>query len=328
MDVDHVVTVMHCLVCRKKIGWLRRLRGGEYCSEAHRKNARVLSARALRDASQLWGDDDIWPVELTAFARPPKKPPNNFVRLAAIPFAVLVLVLVWLAPTVAINTPGRSYLPATDRLQSVVENTLPSLRVHRFRDDFKKGLADWNYGGRPASDWSYTAGTVRPGKLRLWKRSMDMTDYQFEFQAAIEEKALSWAFRASDVNNYYATKIALGRGDDVSSGTRIVRYAVLNGVQKDRALLPSPVELTAKEPYRIRVSVKGDSFSTLVNDQLVDQWSDARLARGGIGFFSDEGESAAVHWVSIADRETFFSRLFASTLLLTPSVSRALPPLE
>ncbi|MCX5757452.1 MAG: hypothetical protein NTU83_02885 [Candidatus Hydrogenedentes bacterium] len=266
-------------------------------------------------------------MELVAFARPPKKPPNNFVRLAAIPFAVLVLVLVWLAPTVAIDTPGRSYLPATDRLQSVVESTLPSLKVHRYRDDFRKGLADWNYGARAASDWSYEAGAVRPGKLRLWKRSMDMTDYQFEFQAAIEQKAVSWAFRASDTNNYYATKIALGRGDE-STGTRIVRYVMMSGVQKDRMLLPSPVEVKAKELYRIRVRVKGDTFSTLVNNQLVDQWHDSRLASGGVGLFAEQGEVASVHWVSIADRETFFSRLFASTLLLTPAASRALPPIE
>jgi hypothetical protein len=327
MKVDHVAAVMHCLVCGKRIGWLRRLRRREFCSDAHQKNARVLSARALRDASQLWGDDDAWPVELTAFARPPKKPPNNFVRMAAIPFALLVLVLVWLAPTVAVNTPGYSYLPATDRLQSVVESTLPSLKVQRYREDFRKGLADWNYRGSPASDWSYEVGSVRPGKLRLWKRSMALTDYQFEFQAAIEQKALSWAFRASDINNYYATKIALGHAD-ASSGTRIIRYVVMNGVQKDRMLLPSPVELKAQEPYRIRVSVKGDTFSTLVNDQVVDHWSDSRLASGGIGFFAEQGEVAAVHWVSIADRETFFSRLFASTLLLTPAASRALPPIE
>ncbi len=266
-------------------------------------------------------------MELTAFVRPLKKPPNNFVRLAAIPFALLVLVLVWLAPTVAVDTPGRSYLPTTDRLQSVVENSLPSLKVHRYRDDFQKGLADWTYGGRSASGWSFEAGAVRPGKLRLWKRSMDMTDYQFEFQAAIEQKALGWAFRASDVNNYYATKVALGRAGE-SAGTRIVRYVVMNGVQKDRMLLPSPVELKAQEPCRIRVSVKGDAFSTLVNDQVVDRWNDSRLASGGIGFFAEQGEVASVQWVRIADRETFFSRWFSSTLLITPAASRALSPIE
>lgn len=266
-------------------------------------------------------------MELTAFVRPRKKPPNNFVRLAAIPFALLVLVLVWLAPTVAVDTPGRGYLPATDRLQNVVENTVPSLKVHRYRDDFRNGLADWSHGGHSDSGWSLAAGAVRPGKLRLWQRSMDMTDYQFEFQAVIEQKALGWAFRASDVNNYYATKIALGRAG-VSSGTRIVRYVVVNGAQTDRMLLPSPVELKALEPYRIRVSVKGDAFSTLVNDQVVDHWNDSRLASGGIGFFAEQGEVASVHWVSIADRETFFSRWFASTLLLTPAASRDLPSLE
>jgi hypothetical protein len=129
------------------------------------------------------------------------------------------------------------------------------------------------------------------------------------------------------VNNYYATKIALGRAG-ASSGTRIVRYAVINGVPKDRMLLPSPVELKAQEPYRIRVSVKGDTFSTVVNDQVVDRWNDSRLASGGIGFFAEQGEVASVEWVRIADRETFFSRWFASTLLLTPAASRALSPLE
>jgi len=319
---------MYCLVCRKKIGWLRRIRDREYCCDAHRRNARVLSARALRDASQLWGDDEVWPVELTGFAHPSKKPPNNFVRLAAIPFAALVLVLIWLAPSGTIEPQTSGYLPGTDRLQSAVERTLPSLKVHRYREDFTQGLGDWNSGSHAASEWSYTAGTVRPGKLRLWKRSLDMADYQFEFQAAIERKALSWVFRATDDRNYYATKLAVNRGDDKASGTRVMRYVVLNGVQQDRTLLPSPIDLKPMESYRIRVNVRGGSFSTLVNDQLVDHWSDSRLSRGGVGFFADPGETAAVHWVTITDRESIFSRLFASTLLLTPSVSGALAPLE
>jgi hypothetical protein len=155
-----------------------------------------------------------------------------------------------------------------------------------------------------------------------------MADYQFEFHAAIEQKALSWVFRAADDRNYYATKLALNRAEDISSGTRIVRYVMLNGVQQDRALLPSPVNLKPMEAYRIRVSVRGGSFSTLVNDQLVDHWNDSRLSRGGVGFFADPGETAAVHWVTIADRESIFSRLFASTLLLTPSTSGVLAPLE
>ncbi|MEN6605304.1 MAG: hypothetical protein ABFD86_23070, partial [Bryobacteraceae bacterium] len=319
---------MYCLVCHKKIGWLRRLRDREYCSTAHRKNARVLSARALRDASQLWGDDEAWPVELTGFAHATKKPPNNFVRLAAIPFAAMVLVLIWLAPSGAIETPARGYLPGADRLQSAVERTLPSLKVHRYREDFTQGLGDWNGGSLAASGWSYATGTVRPGRLRLWKRSLEMADYQMEFQASIEQKAVSWAFRATDDRNYYATKLAVNRGDTKASGTRVVHYVVLNGVEQDRSLLPSPIDLKPMESYRIRVNVRGGSFTTLVNDQLVDHWNDSRLARGGVGFFADPGETAAVHWVTIADRESIFSRLFASTLLLTPSASGALAPLE
>jgi hypothetical protein len=58
---------------------------------------------------------------------------------------------------------------------------------------------------------------------------------------------------------------------------------------------------------------------TKVNGQIVDTWSDTRLKRGGVGFFSDRGESAAIHWVDVREeREGIFGRLFAMGFFVSP----------
>ena len=61
----------------------------------------------------------------------------------------------------------------------------------------------------PSRDWSFKDGFVRPAKLRLWKESMGMSDYQLEFAGEIEQKGLGWAYRAKDFRNYYANKIVI-----------------------------------------------------------------------------------------------------------------------
>ena len=42
--------------------------------------------------------------------------------------------------------------------------------------------------------------------------------------------------------------------------------------------------------YRIRFDAVGDRFTTYVQDQKVDEWSDDRLKTGGIGLYSERGE--------------------------------------
>src|SRR5258708_35402821 len=55
---------MRCLYCQKKIGLFRRLTDREYCSRAHRKRMRAVSARAVRNTVDLDDLSDIWPVHL------------------------------------------------------------------------------------------------------------------------------------------------------------------------------------------------------------------------------------------------------------------------
>ena len=312
---------MVCLVCRKKIGLLRRLFDRQFCCGEHRRKSRVKSARALRDSADAWGEDEPWPVDLIAYAKKPAKPTNHFVRLAAIPFTLLVLVVVWLAPTVVVDGPVRSYLPSADRLQGVFGEAIVGLQTHRLRDNFSSGLKDW-WGGPGSSaalsGWIMQPGVVRPGRLRLWSRSMEMVDYQFEFEGEIERKAMGWAFRAKDQGSYYATKIAAAKSG-AAADARIVRMIMQKGVAVQRVQLPSPIPILEHTAYHVRVSVKGNRFNTLVNDQLVDSWTDSRFRSGGVGFFAEQGESAALRWVSITDRESVLDRLFAASFLITPA---------
>ena len=73
----------------------------------------------------------------------------------------------------------------------------------------------------------------------------------------------------------------------------------------------------------IRVSVRGGRFLTWVNGQLVSSWTDARLTTGGIGFFAESGESSAIRWVSVTERDSMLGRFLSYFSILTFS---ARPP--
>jgi hypothetical protein len=151
---------------------------------------------------------------------------------------------------------------------------------------------------------------VRPGSLRLWSKSMNLSDYNFDFTSQIERNGMGWVFRANDDRNYYATKILITRPGPLPSGD-ILRYAMINGKESNRVRLPLPLEIRSDTLYSVRVTVKGENFRTLVNGQIVDSWRDARLKAGGVGFFADRGEIATIRSAAISDRNTFVGRLFS-----------------
>jgi hypothetical protein len=53
---------------------------------------------------------------------------------------------------------------------------------------------------------------------------------------------------------------------------------------------------------------------------VISSWTDRRLARGGVGFFSGEGEVAKLRWVSLSQRDSMLGRLMANfSLILVPT---------
>src|SRR5450432_3140880 len=54
--------MMVCRFCRKKIGPIRRLKDAYFCSDEHRQKATSKSARAVREAEDLYGVETQLPT--------------------------------------------------------------------------------------------------------------------------------------------------------------------------------------------------------------------------------------------------------------------------
>jgi hypothetical protein len=311
---------VHCLYCRENIGWLRRQFDRRFCSADHRRKASIRSARALRDAGEL-EPIGLWLPGNDLESMRKSRSGSRSGASAAVLICTLMLILLLMAPkdgptaTAVINYT----LPQTG-FGSSLRSTLPGWQAVRLRDDFRAGLGDWVGSAGSALDWSREGSLIRPGKLRLWGPSLKLADYQVEFEGQIERRAMGWTFRSNDLENYYATKLSL-TGSGPSPRAEIVRYVVLDGKVYDRIELPLPLRLLDGATQHVKVDVRGSYFVTSINGRVVDSWSDRRLKRGGVGFFADKGEVAAIRWVSLNTAEPgFFSRLFASTLFIPPGL--------
>lgn len=190
--------------------------------------------------------------------------------------------------------------------QSILRRAAVSLS-----DDFRSGLGEWEGRGDWSKQWSYDpAGFLVTGPLALYKPSLNLSDYRMEFLGQIEKKSLGWVYRAADMENYYATKITLTSSGPLPQAV-IERYAVVNGGQSSYHRRPLPLQIRADTLYRVRMDVRGNGFTLLVQGQVVDYWSDDRLKTGGIGFFSAKGEQARLRWVEVSHQYDFLGRLCA-----------------
>ena len=52
----------------------------------------------------------------------------------------------------------------------------------------------------------------------------------------------------------------------------------------------------------------------------MDAWNDRRLKRGGIGFFAENGERAALDWVSITERDSLLGGFLNFGLIVPPQI--------
>jgi hypothetical protein len=324
---------MLCFLCGKKIGLLRSLADQQYCCAEHRREARLASARALRDEE----DQEIWSVTKSKLKAARATTANQTASVFAFLTVAGLLVAALLLP----GTPGTAFPPvpldtgkkpglfqrAGGALSEIVRSNAPVT----LQTDFRAGLADWTtvalHAGNTLDDphtlvSAAAPNLVHPGSLRLWKRSTSLVNYQMEFQGQIEKKSLSWAFRATDQNNYYATKIVITRPGPLPNAG-LVRYLVMNGHEWDRVQLPLPLTLERGGNYRVRLSVQDDRFLTYVNGQVVSSWSDKRLHRGGVGFFADEDDAQQVAWVSLSERDSFMGRMLAHfSLFVMPGAAK------
>jgi hypothetical protein len=233
--------------------------------------------------------------------------------------SLLLPVLLAVAVTGSIpKVPIRQAPQNLDQVQKVVEDhwknlnqTISNRAAVAFTDDFRSGLDAWESRSNLTTSWSYDqAGFVRPGPLAVFKPTVDLSDYRFEFLAEIDQRALGWAFRAADLNNYYATKFVVVKPGALPL-VRMVRYVVIDGKERSRVEKPLPLTVRADMLYRIQVNVQGSDFTIMAQGQVVDFWSDNRLRQGGVGFFCNRGERARLRWVEVSHQYDALGRLCA-----------------
>jgi hypothetical protein len=321
------VSPIGCLYCRKNIGPLRKLRDRHFCSRDHRKKYTHKSARALREVEDLYGFDDTQGTSWRAVTT--VKPDEKSDRRAGIGtsifvgLTVVVLVLAFSqmqtnspAPKAISPLPNTNPHPGQGGFVPLIGNLIQSKTSGTLRDDFRSGLSGWEGLRSITSDWSLQSGEVRPTSLRLWKPSTSLSNYELEFMGQIDHKSMDWAFRAADLHNYYATKLVMTRPGPLPNAG-LVRFVVLAGRERERVELPLPLTLERGVDYKVRVSVRGNRFLTSVNGQLISSWMDTRISRGGVGFFSEDGESSVLKWVSVSERDSFLARVASHFSIIT-----------
>jgi hypothetical protein len=236
-------------------------------------------------------------------------------RLMMTPARAAILAVPLIGFAIALSALTKSDVPPPREEHPTVFETVRSYLHERsallLEDDFLSGLSGWAGGPDWAAGWAYgAAGFVQPRKLALLRASLPLADYRVEFLGQIQQKSLSWVFRARDLNNYYAMKITIARPGPIPLGA-IIRYTVVDGVAVDRVQLPLPLGIRNDTLYRVETSAQQDRFVTSIDGQVVDTFFDRHHPSGGVGLFSGSDEASRVLWVRVVERDDFLGRLCA-----------------
>jgi hypothetical protein len=153
-------------------------------------------------------------------------------------------------------------------------------------------LADGASGGQWIANFAPDAQRQR--RVSLLRSSMNLSAYRLDFESSIRIKALGWAYRAQDPKNFYISKIEFQK-PGVNPVYALVHYAVINGVEQPRVETPLHATVPMGGLYKIRFEAVGNRFTTWVQGQRVEQWTDARLSSGGAGLYGEGAEQSVLH---------------------------------
>ena len=293
----------------------------QYCSSAHRHEARLASAQAFRDEDEM----EHWSVEKSKNKRKSTGTPGATAGQTASIFAFLTVAGL-LVSALMLPGPATSYPPSIsldrgvqpgilERAGSAFSDVIRSSAPVTLHQDFHNGFGDWATLALHETVDDPRNSLAAPdvsklGSLRLWTKSVALQNYQMEFQGQVEKRSLSWATRASDQNNYYATKLVMSKPGS-SPNASLIHYTMMNGHEYDPHTEAAQVTLERGKAYRVRVSVQDDHFNTYLDGQLIGHWTDDKLRRGGVGFFVDDQDPQEVAWVNVSERDSFLGRMLA-----------------
>src|SRR5271154_932030 len=173
---------MGCLYCRKNISPLRKLKDPHFCSDEHREKFASKSARALREAEDLYG------FSSTVIVPKPEDKSERRGGFGATIFvggAIAVLLLAFsqmssnspAAPKAISPLPDNPHNNRGGGFAQTIGNLIQTQASGTLREDFHSGVSNWDGLKSLGSDWSVEAGQVRPASLRVWKPSTSLSNY-------------------------------------------------------------------------------------------------------------------------------------------------------
>ena len=148
-----------------------------------------------------------------------------------------------------------------------------------------------------STEWaSDAAGSRRGRQLTIYRPSVGMTDYQFQFVGQIESKALGWVFRQADTKNYYGMKI-----ENIRPGAMAIsHFAVVDGRESSDTQKPVAIDARPGAAYHVKLDVNGPRFTLYIAGEPVDFWTDNRLKSGAVGFMNERDERGATSSVQFS----------------------------
>ena len=135
-------------------------------------------------------------------------------------------------------------------------------------------------------------------QITIYRPSLKLSDYRLEFEAGIDVGSIGWVFRAADPQNYYAMKL-MTVSSGLSPKVALFKYLVAGGRQTQVGRVPVDLPARPDTLFDIRVDVQGAHFTTFIQGQQVDSWTDDQLKIGGAGFLNEREERSKVKSVSI-----------------------------
>ncbi|HEY5083234.1 MAG TPA: hypothetical protein VII48_01835, partial [Rhizomicrobium sp.] len=192
-----------------------------------------------------------------------------------------------------------------------VRNSVAQRAAVALNEDFRSGLDDWQSRGDLSTGWSFDEnGFVKPGALALYRPSLGLRDYDMDFLGLIDKKALSWVVRAKDFDNYYVVKLVVTKAGPLPT-MGITRYAVIDGKAQPSVNTVAAINARPDMLYRVTMNVHDDTFLLSIQGAVVDNWTEPRLKRGGVGFFASRGEESRLRWLQVTHQYDMLGRLCA-----------------
>ncbi|MBX9599876.1 MAG: hypothetical protein K2X35_02690 [Bryobacteraceae bacterium] len=142
--------------------------------------------------------------------------------------------------------------------------------------------------GSWSTDWG-GGSAQRKERITVYRPSLSLSDYRYEFQAEIPGRSLGWVFRAADPKNYYVGRLDIQKRG-LNPTVVLIRYAVIDGQESAHTQLPLTMPVRIDTAYKVKVEAVGNKFTISILGKVLDQWTDDRLRTGGVGLIQERGE--------------------------------------